>query len=294
LVEDYTISYTPSATVLKRLGRDPSAPDRRHDLAAFADPSVDPTLVAANAPSKDPAGVTRTLYDEDGFSFSPLMFARQEAEDIATYARRGRALFVGEKATEEQTKRLSLDQYKVIHFATHSFVVEQSPARSAIVLRLDRDPVEDGFLQAWEIYEVKLNADLVVLSACQTGRSPFIAGEGVQGLPHAFFAAGARAVLISLWDVNDRWTAQLMQSFYRRLGEGMGKAEALRQAKLSLLESAEGRDPRLWAAFIVTGEADQAVGISGPSFVHRHSRSLLMLGAAVLMVLVGAYFLRRK
>jgi CHAT domain-containing protein len=280
--------------VLKQLARASSTPDQRKDLVVFADPSIDPTLIAANTSPKEPAAVTRALYDEEGFSFAPLMFARQEAEAIAAYARRGRVLFLGETATEEETKRLPLEQYKIVHFATHSFIVEQVPARSAIVLRLDRDPTEDGFLQAREIYDVRLDADLVVLSACQTGRGPFIAGEGVQGLPQAFFAAGARAVLISLWDVNDRWTADLIQAFYRYLSEGLGKTEALRQAKLSLLGSAEGRDPRFWAAFVLTGEADQPIRISGPSFLYRYRTPLTTLAITATLILVGAYFLRRR
>ena len=85
-----------------------------------------------------------------------------------------------------------------------------------------------------------------------------------------------------------------MQAFYRSMSEGLGKAEALRQAKLSLLESAEGHDPRFWAAFVLTGEADQPIRISGPSFLHRYRTPLMILTIAATLILVAAYFLRRR
>jgi CHAT domain-containing protein len=162
------------------------------------------------------------------------------------------------------------------------------------VLCLNGAATEDGFLQAREVYHLKLDADLVVLSACQTGRGPFIAGDGVQGLPRAFFAAGARAVLMSLWDVNDQWTAELMKAFYRHLGAGLTQAAALRQAKLDLLSSEPSRDPRLWAALVLTGEADQPIKISGPSWFHRYRTPVMILALVLMLAVVGGYSLRRR
>lgn len=294
LIEQYTISYTPSATVLKQLRRDSPDPDQRNDLIVFADPRLAPEPATVGASVEDPPAVTLRLYDEEGFSFAPLAFARQEAEAIAAYARHGHKLLLREAATEDQAKRLPLEQFRIVHFATHSFVVEQAPARSAIVLCLNGSANEDGFLQAREVYNLKLDADLVVLSACQTGRGPFIAGDGVQGLPRAFFAAGARAVLMSLWDVNDQWTAELMTAFYRHLGEGLSQAAALRQAKLDLLAAEPSRDPRLWAALVLTGEADQAIKISGPSWFHRYRTAAMILALVAMLAVVGGYSLRRR
>lgn len=294
LVEQHTLSYTPSAAVLERLRRAPPTPDHRNDLLVFADPQLAPGLATGNEAVKEPTTVMLRLYDEEGFSFAPLAFARQEAEAITTYARRGCQLLLGGAATEDQVKRLPLERFRIVHFATHSFVVEQAPARSAIVLCLNGSTTEDGFLQAREVYHLKLDADLVVLSACQTGRGPFIAGDGVQGLPRAFFAAGTRAVLMSLWDVNDQWTAKLMAAFYRHLGSGLGPAAALRQAKLELLRSGPGSDPRLWAALVLTGQTDQPIKISGPSWFHRHRRLVTILTLMVMLAVVGGYSLRRR
>jgi CHAT domain-containing protein len=129
---------------------------------------------------------------------------------------------------------------------------EQIPARSALVLTLDEDPNEDGFLQAREIASLELNADLVVLSACQTGKGRIENGEGVLGLPRSFFYAGARSTISSLWKIDDKSTSEIMPEFYRRLADGHNKAQSLRLAKLDMLYSRFAH-PFYWGAFILNG-----------------------------------------
>jgi CHAT domain-containing protein len=123
------------------------------------------------------------------------------------------------------------------------------------VLTLDEDANEDGFLEVAEISGLDLDCDLVVLSACQTGRGQLLSGEGIVGLGRAFLCAGARTVAVSLWNVSDISTSQLMESFYRHLTAGMGNAAALRATKLQMLRSDnETRHPYYWASFVIVGK----------------------------------------
>jgi CHAT domain-containing protein len=171
-----------------------------------------------------------------------------KSEEVASY--------FGTAATEEAVKgNKHLNTARRIHFATHGLISEQQPQYSGLVLTLDDDPAEDGLLQVYEIFNLRLNADLVVLSACRTGLGKEVKGEGVIGLTRAFMYAGARSVVVSLWRVADRPTADFMARFYRRLDQDRNKAEALRQAKLEMIQ-AGGRfsHPLFWAPFILTGE----------------------------------------
>jgi CHAT domain-containing protein len=168
-----------------------------------------------------------------------------------------------------------LKQFRTIHFATHALVDDERPENSALILsQLDLpDPLEaalagtriyDGRLSAAEIVrEWSLDADLVTLSACETGLGQEVAGEGYIGFAHAFLQAGARALLVSLWKVEDRSTSMLMERFYgNRLQRGQTKVEALRDAKQWLREwrDPSGRQPYAhpyyWAGFVLIGEAD--------------------------------------
>src|SRR6185437_8412827 len=125
------------------------------------------------------------------------------------------------------------------------------PDRSALIFTPENPPVNDGLLQVREIRRLPLNASLVTLSACDTGVGP-VGEEGVANIVNAFIEAGAQSVVSTLWEVEDRATAQLMINFYRQLGNGEGKAEALRQAQLQMLHT--GAPPYYWAGFELVGE----------------------------------------
>jgi CHAT domain-containing protein len=290
LIEEFAVSYAPSAAVLAELGvrNDQEAGQHRADIALFADPELNPAILSKNG-ANSTGGWMRALYVDEGLQISPIPSSAAEARAVARYADRASEIYTGEQASERRVKSERLDRFRIIHFATHGLVSRQSPARSALVLS-SGEGGEDGFLQAREIYNLRLASDLVVLSACQTARGRLLAGEGVEGLARAFLYAGARSVVASLWDVNDERATRFMESFYRYLSEGKSKSEALRAAKLDFLSHASAA-PRDWAAFVLIGDASRKVAIgAGKS----GSSSWLLLGALTLPLaaLVAAFIYR--
>jgi len=193
-----------------------------------------------------------------GLRIRRLTFTRQEADQILAVAPRMRNL----KATDFRANRSlatgpELSKYRYVHFATHGYLDSERPNLSAIVLSLvDREgQPQDGFLRAHEIFNLTLPAELVVLSACQTGLGKQIKGEGLVGLTQGFMYAGARRVVVSLWNVNDKATADLMQRFYRgMLREGQTPSASLRKAQAEMWQQKQWQSPYYWAAFVLQGE----------------------------------------
>ena len=188
--------------------------------------------------------------------FRSLPYTRTEVNDIGSlFSDPERHLFLGAAAREQTLKAEMLDRYRYIHFAAHGVIDEDYPARSGIILSAAGDTREDGVLQMSEVMRLKLNADLVTLSACRSGLGKLVNGEGIIGLTRSFLYAGADGVVVSLWDVNDLSTAALMKSFYANLKQGMPKDEALRQAKLELLKGKQRtwQHPYFWAPFVLVG-----------------------------------------
>jgi CHAT domain-containing protein len=150
-----------------------------------------------------------------------------------------------------------LGQYQIVHFATHSLINNQHPELSGIVLSLvdEQGQPQDGFLRLYEVYNLKLEADLVVLSACQTALGKDIKGEGLVGLTRGFMFAGAPRVVASLWKVSDKATAELMKRFYQKmLKDGLRPAAALRDAQVSMLKERQWSAAYYWAGFVLQGE----------------------------------------
>ncbi len=186
-------------------------------------------------------------------AFAPLPSARLEGKAVAKMFA-GAAILVGPSATEAEIKR-RMSRYTLLHFATHGSADSHNGLRSFLVLA--EGDGEDGFLEAREIVEMRLEAQLVVLSACETALGQKSGGEGLLGLAWAFRAAGCPSVVASQWRVDDAATAKLMVAFYRALRDnGRPKDEALRQAMLSIKQDgiAAHRQPALWAAFAVIGD----------------------------------------
>jgi len=160
-------------------------------------------------------------------------------------------------ATEEQARSIG-SKARNVHFAVHGFFDERLPLNSGLALTIPEKPSEgqqNGLLQAWEIFEqMRFDADLVVLSACQTGLGRELGGEGLIGLTRAFQYAGARSIAASLWSVNDLKTAQLMLRFYKELRDGKSKDLALRAAQTELLQKPDSSHPYYWAAFSLIGD----------------------------------------
>jgi CHAT domain-containing protein/Tfp pilus assembly protein PilF len=246
LVKKYPISYVQSASVLKNLlsMKSESENGRVVDkkLIAFGDPVYENENDSAVVPGKE---------------YQRLKYSGEEVKNIASFFKEGNAeIFLRKDATEENVKREGeLKKFNYIHFATHGFIDEAKPDFSSIVLTKDNNSEEDGLLNAAEIFNLKLNADLVVLSACQTGLGKLVRGEGMVGLTRAFMYAGTPTVMVSLWSVSDVSTSTLMGEFYRNLvKEKLGKTEALRKAQLSMLGNEKFAHPFYWAPFVIIGD----------------------------------------
>jgi len=166
----------------------------------------------------------------------------------------------GEAANEKSFKN-NISDYAVIHLAMHGLLDSKNPIASSLVFTEDGNAEEDNFLHASEISNLPLNAQLVVLSACETGYGKFERGEGIMSLARSFMHAGAPSLVVSLWQVNDYSTSKIMGLLYEGLKEGLTKSEALRQAKLGYIQNAKGiaAHPALWAAFIQLGNREALV-----------------------------------
>lgn len=272
LIADHEIVSLPSASALavQRLslaGRTP-APNA---VAVIADPVFSTTderlktaVTAANPNQNqtDAGSETRIiehLADDSGkLIIRRLQFTRLEAEQILAVAPQvGNLKAIDFRANRVTATSPELSKYRYVHFATHGYLDSDRPDLSAVVLSLvdEKGRPQDGFLRAHEIYNLHLPAELVVLSACQTGLGKEIKGEGLVGLTRGFMYAGARRVLVSLWNVNDRATAELMQRFYRHmLKDRRSPAASLRAAQVEMAQQKQWQSPYYWAAFTMQGE----------------------------------------
>lgn len=252
LVERFAIGYEPSASAFAAIKTASSQTESR-GLLAFGDPAYE----SDNQNERSAAmPADSRAYVGGGLDLRRLPYTRTEVNAIgALFTSADRKLFLGPDANESKVKSEALEKYRYVHFAVHGFVNEENFARSGVILALQNNDKEDGILQMTEIMRLKLNSDLVTLSACRTGLGKVVGGEGVLGLTRAFLYAGSRSVVASLWNVNDTATAELMKSFYANLKKGESKDEALRQAKLTLLKGkqANWRHPYYWAPFVLVG-----------------------------------------
>ncbi len=256
LVANYKISYVPSSSALLFLSENKVKRESPKSLMAFGNPSYMLKDSSDGKKSKTHVEILRELYLDQGFDFSPLPYTEREILEISSYFPDDRKdIYLKDEAREEIFKEAPLQDYQIIHFACHGFLAEEFPFRSALVLALDDDPQEDGFLQVRELYNLRLKADLVVLSACQTGKGKLERGEGILGLPRIFFYAGAKSVILTLWRINDESTATFMNLLYRYLSKGNDKAQALRLAKLEMINS-KFSHPFYWAAFVLNGDSN--------------------------------------
>ncbi len=161
------------------------------------------------------------------------------------------------KANKREIFNSDLEQYRILHFATHGLLNSRHPELSGVVLSLiDKNGREiDGFLRLQDIYNLKLSADLVVLSACNTALGRDVKGEGLIGLTRGFMYAGSPRIVASLWKVDDAATAELMTIFYRKmLVENLRPAAALRAAQTEMMKQTRWKSPYYWSPFIIQGE----------------------------------------
>jgi CHAT domain-containing protein len=191
-------------------------------------------------------------------SIRRLPFTRREAEQIIAVAPAPISMeALGFKANLATATGPELGRYRYVHFATHGYFDSEHPSLSGLVLSLvdEHGRPQDGFLGANEIYNLKLPAELVVLSACETGLGKEVKGEGLVGLTRGFMYAGAARVVVSLWSVSDQATSELMQRFYKRLLQDKQRpAAAMRAAQVEMLRQPRWQQPYYWAAFTLQGE----------------------------------------
>lgn len=218
-------------------------------------------------------------------AITPLKWNVLEAQKIMEKLN-GQSYLINE-ATEENFKAKAAG-YNVIHLAMHALVDDKEPMNSKFIFYNDNDSIEDGYLHAFEIYDMELNAELVVLSACNTGYGKIARGEGIMSLARAFAYAGVPSMIMSMWKVDDESTSQLMELFYRNIGNGLTISEALRHAKLEYIRTAEPakKHPFYWGAFVSIGD-DRSIEQS-------HIRSIVLSGVAVAFILLMVYLYLRK
>lgn len=261
LIEDYAISYSPSLKALhevmiKKIGRTAGVNSpgvnlgsnirqvHRSDLLAFGNPSLHRHVGHTATPIRRHEKLL------------PLPEAQREVNSLRNlYGTYRSKVYIGPAANEQKAKE-EMGHYRVLHFAAHGILDGANPMYSHIVLADSEGSNEDGLLEAWEIMRLDLDAELAVLSACETARGRIGAGEGVIGMSWAFFVAGCLTTVASQWKVDSASTSELMIEFHRNLTirSVPSKAEALRQAALKLLRSKRYNHPFYWAGFILMGD----------------------------------------
>jgi CHAT domain-containing protein len=237
LVKKYDISYVPSATIWLRQPQ--QKVHHQQQFAGYA-PSYESMVLASNRM-------------RPGTKITHLKYTRDEVKTASEYFK-GKN-YLGNEATEAAFKQ-QVNESSILHLALHGMVDDQNPMRSALVFSSPNEDSEDGFLYAYELFNLQINADLVVLSACNTGYGKLNKGEGVMSLSRAFAQAGSRSLVMSLWNANDQVTSVIMNYFYQGLKHGMNKDEALSRAKIKYLQEADPllAHPFYWSAFVANGD----------------------------------------
>jgi CHAT domain-containing protein len=238
LIQDYSLFYAPSFTVLNEMALRRQQPNSKESLIAFGNP-----VVGRSGKPKQ--------------NLHPLPETEVEVAAIAATTRTQMKKILFRREADETTFKTLAPQYATIHLATHGVLDDRDPLNSYLLLTKTEDETEnDGILHAREIIDLNLDADLAVLSACETGNGRISPGEGVIGMSWAFLVAGTRSVVVSQWRVNSASTSRLMKSFYQGLASqndanSQNKSQALREASLRLLRDRRYHHPFYWAGFVL-------------------------------------------
>lgn len=273
LLEKFNISYTPSASIYELQSGTTESTAKQNLL--IGDPFIDNaefTLSVRSGLMDLNSSQSRNIL------LFPLKYSRAEIESIDKTVSESQ-MYISKDATESNFKQQA-PLSNVIHISTHSFLLKDQPLILFSPMENDED---DGFLELGEIVSLNLNSDLVVLSSCRSGLGRIDAAEGIIGMQKAFIDAGSRSVLVSLWDVNDKYTSYFMKSFYKHLAEDNSKSEALRLAKLDFIRNYSA-NPYYWSAFVLSGNIS-AVEINKASSV---GMTQILLAA---LLLLGIYYL---
>ncbi|MFZ2340248.1 MAG: CHAT domain-containing tetratricopeptide repeat protein [Bacteroidales bacterium] len=240
LLRDYSVSYTYSATMLaESVSNDHSF---SNSLVAFA-PSYNGRMDVDSLMKSRQSRVS-TLYD--------LKFARTEAEYVAELT--GGRLYLDNEARESVFKTVAAE-FDIIHLAMHTLLNDQDPMHSKMIFSQNNDSQEDGNLNTWEVYGIPLKAKMVVLSSCNTGSGSLHSGEGILSLARGFVYSGSRSVVMSMWEIEDRSGAEIVNNYYRNIKHGASKSRALRKARLDYLRNSDmlRSHPYFWSSLVIYG-----------------------------------------
>ncbi len=271
LIKDHQISYSFSATHLRELRQKKN--NAKKDFLAFA-------------PSFKTSAQLLASTEDRRSNLGPLQFSIPEVEGIQKLL--GGEVYVGELATEENFIQLA-ENYNILHLATHGKANDKAGDYSYLAFTEIEDSLENEFLYVRDLYNMRLNADMVVLSACETGLGELQRGEGVVSLARGFSYAGAKSIITTLWSVSDENTKNLMLPFYQNIKSGMDKDAALRKAKLDYLEQNSHLDahPFYWAGLVAMGDMEPIVTSS-------NFKNILMLGLFIIGGLLLFLWLIKK
>ena len=255
LIDKFQISYAPSSSVLYEMWQRRNESAKKHGLLGIGNPLISEK---ANSRSNILESFPEEKIANNRYLINSIPYTKNEIRFAASlFPINKRVLFEGIDANERNIKNLSIKNFQIIHFACHGILDGNIPLRSALILsKVSRD--EDDLLQVSEIFDSKLAANLVILSACQTGKGNLELGEGVMGLPRAFFFNGSSSVLSTLWRISDKPAALFMKKYYEFLYDGFSKAGALRKTKLYMRQT-KYRDPYYWAGFVLLGEGESPI-----------------------------------
>lgn len=253
LIRDYVINYSTSAALqYPMMGKRSRKASRQ--LLAIAPDYNNLTDVNKNAFTDGSGNAVFLL---------PIPGVQEEIKGIRK-AIPGKTL-MGEKASERAFKK-EASRYNILHFAMHTLINNEEPMLSKLVFYQNHDSIEDGMLNTYELFGMNLNAQLAVLSACNTGSGRLIEGEGIMNLARGFIYAGVPSIVMTLWSVEDQTSASIVKRFYQYLIAGMPKDQALRQAKLDLLSEGDmlHAHPYYWAAYVSIGDYSPLTAVKSP------------------------------
>ncbi|MBL1215496.1 MAG: CHAT domain-containing protein [Ignavibacteriae bacterium] len=245
LVEDYNITYSPSVSIYLQLQK--NKPSMAANNLLVGDPIVTENNFYINFRSS----VLRNNKDINQIKLNPLEYSKEEIQSINSIV--GNSInIISDEATKLNFKKYA-PQSKLIHISSHSFLINELP-----FIVFSESNEDNGFLEIGEILQLKLDADLVVLSSCKSGLGVVDKREGILGMQKSFFDAGAKSVVVSLWDVSDKHTYLFMELFYKNLKTGLNKSYALKKAKQDFIKE-YSPNPYYWAAFVLAGNTDELI-----------------------------------
>jgi CHAT domain-containing protein len=255
LINSYNISYQSSIIFLQY---EINKSETQYNFAGFAPVFADEVSETNKSTNKETVvfQLKRAVEINDK-TYSELPESKNEVEGILNLFIEKNFTgnnFISTDAKEEIVKLGLMKDYRFLHIATHGFINEEKPKLSGIIFTdKNNPPAEDGILYSSEIYNLSLNADLVVLSACESGLGKIVKGEGLIGLTRGFIYSGAKNVLVSLWQVADKSTSELMIEFYKNILDGKNYSSSLREAKLKLIKDGIYSYPLEWSPFVLIG-----------------------------------------